>query len=815
MLCPFSRIESIFLAAARWVVSFLIVLLGCTLLGAQDPVGRSLQFNRDIRPILSDKCLRCHGPDTNARKADLRLDDEHSARSDRGGYRVVNAGHPENSELIRRITTDDPDEHMPPAKSRLKLSPHEVTLLRRWIAQGGRYQRHWAFIPPRRPPVPQVRQTGRIRNSIDAFIQMRLEREGWRPAPEADKVMLIRRVTLDLTGLPPTLRAVDAFLSDTSPAAYERVVDRLLASPRYGERMALVWLDAARFADSGGYQGDILRTMWPWRDWVIGAYNRNMPFDRFTVEQLAGDLLPHPTRAQRIATGFNRNHRINDEDGIIPEEFRVEYVADRVETTATVWMGLTFRCARCHDHKYDPFSQQDYYRLFAYFNSVAEQGRGHGNAPPVLRILSRTSERRLAKIEQQLRTLQRATRRVPGPAGMVPKSSAGSPTNNPSTAARAKQIKSLQAKKRTLLAGAVVTMVMRDLPQPRPAHVLIRGAYDKLGKPVSPGVPAALTTPLPNGAPANRLTLARWLVDPRHPLTARVAVNRYWQMLFGRGLVATPEDFGSQGSWPSHPDLLDWLATEFIRTGWNVKAMLRLIVTSATYRQSSRGSAKSFQRDPDNRLLSRGHRYRLPAELIRDQALAASGLLTERLGGPSVRPYQPPDLWKELVSSKGYYKQSHGPDLYRRSLYTFIRRTVPHPAMTTFDATNRELCTVRRARTDTPLQALVSMNDPTFVEAARVLAERVMLSGHGSETFRLTRMFRRLTGRRPRPVEQQLLLRTLHFYHRRYQANPQAAARLVHVGESMLNKTLKVPELAAYTAVAGLIMNLDEVVTKE
>jgi len=807
MVRPFGRRERPLSAT----VSLVLGLLWCPHLAAHEPVGRPLQFNRDIRPILSEKCLRCHGPDKNARQADLRLDDEHSAYSDRDGSRAITPGHPEKSELIRRITSNDPEERMPPAESRLKLSAREITLLRRWIAQGGGYQKHWAFIPPRRPPVPPVRQTARLRNPIDAFIASRLEREGWRPSPSADRVTLIRRVTLDLTGLPPTPRAVDAFLSDTSPVAYERMVDRLLASPRYGERMALLWLDAARFADSGGYQGDILRTMWPWRDWVIGAYNDNMPFDQFTIEQLAGDLLPHPTRAQRIATGFNRNHRINDEDGIIPEEFRVEYVADRVETTVTVWMGLTFRCARCHDHKYDPFSQQDYYRLYAYFNSVAESGRGHGNAPPVLRLLSSKAERRLAAIERSLMKLRSAVSTTTEP---TRKSSGNSPAGH-SSSVRAKQIRSLEAEKKSLSARATVTMVMQDLPQPRKTHVLIRGGYNKPGKPVFPGVPPALGTPLPSGAPANRLALARWLVDPRHPLTARVAVNRYWQMLFGRGLVATPEDFGSQGRWPSHPDLLDWLAREFIRSGWDVKAMLRLMVTSATYRQSARGTVASVQRDPQNRLLSRGPRYRLPAELIRDQALAASGLLVERLGGPSVRPYQPPDLWKELASASAKYNQSHGPNLYRRSLYTFVRRTIPNPAMTAFDATNRELCTVRRARTDTPLQALVSMNDPTYVEAARVLAERVMLVGRGGETSRVREVFRRLTGRLPGPAEQQLLLRTLRFYRMRYRNNPPAATRLVRVGESVANKMLDVSELAAYTAIAGLVMNLDEVVTKE
>ncbi len=564
-----------------------------------DAPAATIDFQRDIRPLLAEHCFECHGPDEAQRQADLRLDLRQAAvadsRSSASQPAVIVPGEPEQSELYRRVSTPEASERMPPPEAGQALLPAEVERLRQWIAEGAQWNEHWAFVAPRQPVTPEVADADWPRSPLDRFVLERLEQSNLQPAPEADRAALIRRVTLDLTGLPPTPAEVDAFLADSSPQAYERVVDRLLASPAYGERMALEWLDAARFADSGGYQGDILRSMWPWRDWVIEAFNRNQPFDHFTIEQLAGDLLPaspqqpQPTQQQRIATGFNRNHRINDEDGIIPEEFRVEYVVDRVETTATVWLGLTLGCARCHSHKYDPISQTEFYEFFAFFNNIAEEGRGHGNSPPLLSL--------------------------------------------PETPH-----------------GSTSVMVMEELEQPRTTHLLIRGAYDRPAEAVSPGIPAVLPA-LPPNAPRNRLGLARWLVDPQHPLTARVTVNRFWQMLFGTGLVATPEDFGIRGERPSHPELLDFLALQFIDSGWDVKALLRAIVTSATYRQSTLGSPASWQRDPDNRLLSRGPRFRLAAELIRDQALAASGLLVREQGGPSVRPYQPAGLWKELASA--------------------------------------------------------------------------------------------------------------------------------------------------------------------
>jgi hypothetical protein len=654
-------------------------------------------------------------------------------------------------------------------------------------------------------------------------------------------------VTLDLTGLPPKPTEVDAFLADRSPDAYEKVVDRLLASPRYGERMVLEWLDAARYADSNGYQQDLTRTMWPWRDGVIRALNGNMPFDQFTVEQLAGDLLPKATVAQKIASGFHRNHMLNGEGGRIPEESRVDYVVDRVDTTATVWLGLTLGCARCHDHKYDPFTQKEYYQLFAYFNNVAESGsvdRG-GNAAPVLRLPTPRQSARIAALEKTALDLETqlragAARLLPAqpewersvnPARLPARIAAGlkTPAAN-RTDMQKKQLadyylaqdpgrKALQQKladARKALAAArgkvLEVMVMEERATPRDTFVLQRGLYNKPGEKVSRGVPASLP-PLPRGAPNNRLGLARWLVDPANPLTARVAVNRVWQMFFGTGLVKTAEDFGVQGEAPSHPELLDWLATEFVRTGWDVKALHRLIVTSATYRQSSRLTPRLRERDPDNRLLARGPRHRLPAFVLRDQALALSGLLVERVGGPPVKPYQPPGVWEEMSFGQIKYQQDKGPSLYRRSLYTFWRRTVG--PTTLFDTSARQVCTVRQTRTNTPLQSLTLLNDVTYIEAARVLAERLMKEGGRTPEERISWAFRLATARRPSDAERAILTRGFERLRKQYQADRKAALKLVSAGEAPRAAKLDVAELAAYTGLASLIMNLDEVISKE
>jgi mono/diheme cytochrome c family protein len=783
-----------------------------------------VSFTREIRPILAGKCLHCHGPDAATREAELRLDVEQEAKTPRQGVPAIAPGDPPASELWRRITATD-DSRMPPPDQPRQLSNEEIELLERWIAAGAPYEAHWAFLPPARPSLPEVTDRSWSRNGMDRFVLDRLERSGFSPSVEADKATLIRRVTLDLTGLPPTPEEVAVFLADDSPGSYERLVDRLLDSPHYGERMANWWLDLARYADSGGYQGDILRVMWPWRDWVIDAFNDNMPFDEFTVEQLAGDLLDVPTQAQRIATGFNRNHRINDEDGIIHEEFRVEYVADRTETTAAVWMGLTFGCARCHDHKYDPISQADYYRLFAFFNSIDESGRGHGNAPPLLRLFTPEQEQRLKELDADLERLQ--AEGGTGTAGNVSAneeggtaSANGARADEPPVAPERavapehqEKIERLNKQKEQLLKSVTSTMVMEELPEPRETFVLFRGAYDQPREAVAPGVPEWFP-PLAADMPTNRLALARWLTGPEHPLTARVIVNQVWQLHFGAGLVRTPEDFGTQGQPPTHPELLDWLAIEFRdELKWDLKALQRRIVTSATYRQSSQVDEETWRRDPENRLLGRGPRFRLPVEMIRDQALSASGLLSPRIGGPSVRPYQPEGLWQDLASNALDYQQSTGADLYRRSLYTFLRRTIAPPGMVAFDMPNREICAVRRPRTNTPLQALVVLNDPTYVEASRRLAERVLSETAPEE--RLADLFRRVLCREPDEFERELLSSKLGRFLDRSRADPEAAKRLIQVGESPLIPGLDPAEVAAWTLAAGMVFNLDETLTRE
>ncbi len=776
-------------------------LLLAALVPAVEPPP-AVEFNRDIRPILSDVCFTCHGPDSTKRKAGLRLDTEEGAKIKRRRRQAFVPGKPEQSEAFLRIVSADETEQMPPPGAHRKLTPRQIELVRRWIEQGARWQKHWALLPPSRPQPPSVKSRAWPRNPIDAFVLARLEKEGVAPSPEAEKTTLIRRVTLDLTGLPPTPTEVERFLNDRAPDAYERVVDRLLASPRYGERMVLEWLDAARYADSNGFQQDRTRTLWPWRDGVLSALNRNQPFDQFTVEQLAGDLLPGATTAQKIASGFHRNHMLNGEGGRIPEESRVDYVVDRVDTTATVWLGLTLACSRCHDHKYDPFSQKEYYQLYAYFNNVAESGsvdRG-GNAAPVLRLPSPQQTRRLAELDRDLAALDRQLKQLP------PKASA-------TTRGELQKHRDATRKQREAVDRAVLqTMVMEERPTPRATHLLVRGAYDKYGEKVGPGTPAALP-PLPKGAPPNRLGLARWLADPGNPLTARVTVNRHWQQFFGNGLVQTTEDFGTQGKLPTHPELLDWLAVELASNGWDVKALHRLIATSATYRQSSRVAATSRARDPNNLLLARGPRYRLSSFALRDQALALSGLLVERLGGPPTRPYQPAGVWEEMTFGQVRYQQDKGEGLYRRSLYTFWRRTVGPTTM--FDTSARQVCSVKPPRTNTPLQALVLMNDPTYVEAARVLAERVLTEGGTSPAQRGEWLFELATARKPNVREAAVLTRALTRLRGQYRTDKAAAAKLLAIGEMPRKPGLDAVEVAAWTGLATLILNLDEVVNKE
>jgi len=777
---------------------------------AGDDIADVVNFNRDIRPILASHCWQCHGPDSGARKAELRLDVQADTFADRGEYRVIDPGNPERSELLRRITSADADLRMPPADSARQLTAEQIDLLRRWIKQGAAWAEHWAFVPPSRPELPAVSHPSWPRNGVDFFVLARLDQESLQPAPPADPIVLLRRVTLALTGLPPTIREVDAFLEDNSSNAYERVVERLLASPRYGERMALVWLDAARYADTSGYQADWERLMWPWRDWVVQAYNANMPFDQFTIEQLAGDLLPGATLSQKLATGFNRNHRINDEGGSLDAEFEVEYVVDRVDTTSTVWLGLTAGCARCHDHKYDPVSQKEFYRLYAFFNNVPEKGIDgrKGYAVPHIEIPNQRVQEKLRQLKGQLQRLQ------------TKQSEANA--DSPRKAALSKEVTALQETIKELEPRVVTpVMVMQELPEGRATYLLKRGAYDQPDKQeqLSPAIPRVFGS-LPANAPSNRLGLAQWLVSPGNPLTARVTANRLWQNHFGMGLVPTSENFGSRGERPSHPDLLDWLATELVRLNWNVKAMHRLIVTSATFRQSSHFTAELLQRDPANRLLARGPRRRLSGAAIRDQALFVSGLWCELMEGPPVKPYQPEGLWKELSFASGkttvdFYVQDHGESLYRRSLYTFWKRTVAPPRMSVFDGTGREMCRVRVELTNTPLQALTLQNDITFVEAARQLARRMITEGGITPDERLTYGWRLALVRAPGEDELHILRRALDRYLSTYRENHDEALRLLNNGESQRDAQLDVAQLAAFTMVAQTILNLDETIVRE
>ena len=832
--------------------------------------AEKVSFNRDIRPILSDKCFHCHGPDEKERKAKLRLDLRDAAlKGGENGPVAIVPGKPDESDVLVRVLSRDKDEVMPPPKMHKSVSTAEAALLRRWIAEGSEYQGHWAFIKPERVPPP-----GATANPIDGFILKKLADQGLKSSGEASKETLIRRVTLDLTGLPPTSDEVIAFQKDNAPGAYERVVDRLLASPRYGEHMAARWLDMARYADSNGFQSDTQRQQWPWRDWVIGALNANMPFDRFTIEQLAGDLLPDATRDQIVATGFNRNHRLNGEGGRIVAEWFAETVIDRVETTGLTWMALTLNCCRCHDHKYDPVTQKEFYQIFAYFNSNDELGvmdefggaagtRKGGNSKPVLTLPTPEQEKKLPQLEAEV---QAATAKVaeagktlpplqtaweegfrlaastmpPGaapdegakvpdairaallaePAKRTPKQSRDLAKfyreNSDNPAKRADTALATAKKAATeLSAGIANVMVMRERPEPREAFLLQRGQYDQPGVEVPRAVPAFLPA-MPPAAPNNRLGFAQWLVSGEHPLTARVWVNRAWEQCFGAGLVRTTENFGSQAEWPSHPELLDWLATEFVRVKWDMKAMQRLMVTSATYRQSSRVTPEHLEKDPENRLLARAPRLRLPAETMRDQALAVSGLLVEKLGGPSVKPYMPAAVWDEtsVYGDMRGYQEDTDDGLYRRTLYTIWKRTAGPPTMLLFDSPSREICTVKRSRSDTPTQALALLNEVTYVEAARRLAERMLTEGGTTPEARIAWAFERVTARKPDAFELEKLSAGWRDRLAFFSQEAEAAGKLIAQGASKPAANLDPAELAACTVTANVLLNLDEVVTR-
>lgn len=839
----------------RLLVSLAALLVAASANAAEPP---RVDFSRDVQPILSEHCFACHGPDEAARKANLRLDLQAGAfGSGDSGEKAIIAGKAAESELVRRATSTDPAEMMPPPKAKRRLSAKEIELLTRWIDQGAAWGKHWAFKRPQRPAVPTVAHRVPVHNAIDNFIIGRLDQQGLTLSPPAAKETLLRRVTLDLTGLPPTLAEVDAFIADPSPEAYERVVDRLLASSRYGERWAWDWLDAARYADSNGYQGDPERTMWPWRDWVVNAINANMRYDQFTIEQLAGDLLPQATADQILASGFNRNNMHNGEGGRIAEETRVENVFDRVETTATIWLGVTFTCARCHDHKFDPFTLRDYYGLYDIYNQMSETGAGRGGqAPPVVDYATPADDQRIK--ETQSRHAQAAAAVAEFELTKFPRDKdkplAESDVANSlpekirdaltKSAPSGRNVESLQAaiayfekegddksyaallktlldavRRRDSARSAVAkVMVMDQLKQPRDSFILVKGAYDKATQEKIRGAtPVSLTdgvsaAPQTSEARANRLDLARWLVSTENPLTARVTVNRFWQAFFGIGLVKTVEDFGVQGERPSHPELLDWLAVEFMESGWDVKRLHKLIVMSATYRQSSKVSPALIELDPENRLLSRGPRHRLPSWMLRDVALAASGLFVDKLGGPSVKPYQPEGIWEEATFGKKTYQQDHGEALYRRSLYVFWRRIIG-PTMF-FDNAARQTCTVKQFRTNTPLHALATLNDITYVEAARALAERVMVAASDTPS-RIETAFRLVTSRKPTSAETEILQSRLNSLRSHFQNDRDAAAKLLQVGESKRNADLDAAEHAAFTSLCNLLLNLDEAISKE
>ncbi|MGV3587199.1 MAG: PSD1 and planctomycete cytochrome C domain-containing protein [Adhaeribacter sp.] len=747
---------------------------GAAYQASEEKLPEKISYNFDVRPILSDNCFACHGPDANKREAGLRLDiakEAYKALEENPTAHALVPGKPELSAVFQRISSEDTAMVMPPAGSNLKLTPREIKIIQKWIKQGAKYESHWAFVPPKKPAVPQVKQQDWPRNAIDYFILAKQEQKGLKPNPEADKERLLKRVSLDLIGLPPTLEMMDRFLADTSANAYEKIVDELLQNPAYGEKMAVSWLDVARYADSHGFQDDGYRTQWPWRDWVIHALNKNMPYQDFITWQLAGDLMPNATKEQILATGFNRNHKITEEGGVVDEEYRVMYVTDRSDTFGKSLIGVTMECARCHDHKYDPFSQKEYYQLYSFFNNVKEVG-----IESVIGGPETYAKKPLIEISNE----------------------------------EVKNILTFINKQDT---SRLIVSVMGDLDSLRKTHVLNRGAYDAPGEEVQPGTPKAIL-PFNNLYPKNRLGLAQWLFDKKNPLTARVYVNRVWQEFFGKGLVKTSGDFGMQGELPSHPALLDWLAVDFRDNGWNIKRLVKQLVTSATYRQSAIIPPDKLKADPDNILLARAPRYRVSAEFVRDLVLASSGLLNKSIGGPSVKPYQPPGLWEGATSGRGLlsvYKQDHGSSLYRRGMYTLIKRTVPPPSMTIFDASNRDQCEVKRLNTNTPLQALIMMNDPTVLEASRVLSAK-LLAEKSNTTDKIRKAFRGIVCRQPNEKEIELLSKYYQEELKTLKA-PVAAKRLA-VGEYPLPERTDKIKLAALMQVVTTIYNLEETLSK-
>jgi hypothetical protein len=802
------------------------------------PPGQALPevvtFNTHIQPLLSENCYLCHGPDSGSRKADLRLDRaEFAFKPMKNGQPAITKGQAASSEVIRRLRNKDPKEVMPPPLSHKVVSDRDIALIEKWINQGAAYEEHWSFIPPKRPAVPDVLDPAWPKSPIDRFILAHLEKAGLAPAPEADKAALLRRVTLDLTGLPPTPEAVAAFVADTRPDAYEKAVDGLLASPAYGEHQARYWLDAARYADTHGIHIDNYRSIWPYRDWVINAFNANQRYDQFTLEQLAGDLLPNPTLEQQIATGFHRCLATTGEGGAIAEEYLATYAKDRVSTTSTVWLGLTTGCAACHDHKFDPFSQKDFYQLSAFFrnNPMSALDGNSADHAPNLKVPTPEDTARWRELNPLLPAKQQALKDAekalaeqpkpsPPPAATEPSPQADPGSNTTDAPSPVdilrRELAALQAENEAIHKRSVTTLVMKENAGEPSAFILNRGDYTQKKDKVGADVPAVFGVRIAKDDPKNRLGLARWLIHPDHPLTARVTVNRFWQQVFGTGLVASSEDFGVMGERPVHPELLDWLALEFRDSGWDVKQLMKWLVTSAAYRQSGVTTPAKLERDPANRLLSRGPRQRLDGEMIRDQALFVSGLLVDKRGGPSVKPYQPDGVWESVAmkeSNTSKYVRDTGDALYRRSLYTFWKRSAPHPALDAFGTPSRENCTVRRERTNTPLQALVTLNDIQFVEAARVLAERV-LKQKPTDAERFDWLYRLVLARAPKPAELPVLTADLTDFRTTFGKSEDAAKKLVAYGARAPDATLAVAELAAWTLVASETLNLDEALNR-
>lgn len=766
------------------IISALVIVTAWCILSCNNKSASSkelipdvVSYNFHIRPILSDKCFACHGPDANKRKAGFRLDIEDSAfaplKETKGAFAIVR-GKPEQSELFKRITSKDPSYLMPSPESHLAvLNDHEISLIKKWIEQGAKYERHWAFTPPKKAPLPKVKNDKWCKNEIDFFVLNKLENQNLQPNEEADKERLLKRASFDLTGLPPSIEMMDKFLADKSANAYEKIVDELLQSPRYGEKMAVHWLDVARYADSYGYQDDNIRTQWPWRDWLINVFNKNLSYDQFLTWQMAGDMLPGATKEQVLATAFFRNHKYTEEGGVVPEEYRVEYILDKTKTYGKGILGVTIECAQCHDHKYDPFSQKDYYSLFAFFNNTKEVGyEGDvSTSKPAKNPLLTISDSDVHNILQYIN------------------------------------------KKDT---GKLTVSVMGERDTLRKTFILGRGAYDN---PTVEVMPRALPAVMPFDTvrlPRNRLGLALWTTNKENPLTARVFVNQMWQELFGRGIVKSTGDFGMQGDLPAHPALLDWLAVDFMQHGWDIKRLMKQILISATYRQSSKVSPEKLKEDPENILLSRGPRYRIPAEFVRDIVLASSGLLNNTIGGPSVKPYQPAGLWEGATSGRGVlakYVQDHGEDLYRRGMYTFIKLTVPPASMIIFDASNRDQCEVKRSKTNTPLQALVMMNDPTVLEASRVLAEK-LVEKSADEKDNIFKAFRLIVSRKPTGKEIKILEDYYTEEFQLYQQKKLDAKKTITVGEYPSDTKVDVQKTAALMKTIEAIYNLEETITK-